>query len=230
MFRTLFVKELREIWWLGLLPLGTMVYAAAGEVQFGLIRSTGSYGFRHWAEPNSVHPIPFATDNFAQSVLLWGCILATVLGLWQTFRESQSRTWHFLLHRPVSRELILSAKVTSAAVIYSLAVGVPALAVVVWAATPGTHASPFYWSMTASVWLALAIGVALYLAALFAGLRRGRMIGTRWWPLIAAGMFFGFGMGTGLYEFHTVLWGLLLVSTVVMAASVRDELKLTDFN
>jgi hypothetical protein len=230
MFRTLFIKELREIWWIGLLPLGVMLYAAANEVEIGLIGSTGRYGFRHFAEPGMAHTIPFASESFSGSILLWGCILASGLGVWQTFRESQSRTWHFLLHRPVRRELILVAKLAAAATIYALAIVLPVVAVVWWAATPGTHASPFHWSMTASSWLATATGSALYLSALFAGLRGGRMTGTRWWPLIGAAAIFALAVTSGLKEFYVWVWVLLLLWDIVMAAAVRDELALTDFN
>jgi hypothetical protein len=55
-----------------------------------------------------------------------------------------------------------------------------------WAATPGTHASPFEWSMTQPAcvsWLAITI---LYLGAFLTGVRPGRWHASRLFPLIAA--------------------------------------------
>ncbi len=57
-----------------------------------------------------------------------------------------------------------------------------------WAATPGTHASPFEWAMTVPAWI-LWFGMAmLYLGAFLTGIRPGRWFGTRLWPLVAAGL------------------------------------------
>ncbi len=233
MFRALFVKELREIWWLGLVPMAVVVYTAAAEAEFGRVDGFG-FGFRHYTNPEAYHTMPFHGPQFSITVLLWGGILAGILGLWQTFRESQSRTWHFVLHRPVDRSLILWSKVAASAVIFALAILLPVIAVCLWAATPGTHASPFRWSLTGPVWFAAATGSAIYLAALFAGLRRGHLIGPRWWPLIGVAAWFGCAgaafMGPWPTGFFLLMWGSLLVCDTLLASTVRDELRSADFN
>lgn len=224
MFRALVIKELREIWWLGLLPLGFMLYAISGEASQG-----------HWLSltpqnPEAWQKMPFADSVFARHTVQWGCILAGAMGLWQTFRESQSRTWHFLLHRPVSRPVILNAKILSALLVYSLVIVLPVLSLVVWAATPGTHSSPFHWSVTLPTWYAASAGTALYLAGLFAGLRRGSMLGTRWWPLVGATVVLVLGMWAIPRQFSFLFWGSLLLWDVLMAAAIYAELKSADFN
>lgn len=230
MFRSLMLKELREAWWIGLLPFAAMVYAMAGEVRFGRIAMTGALGFKRLGEPHVMHPMPFLHGTFSTSTLFWAGTLAVGLGLWQTFRESHSRTWHFLLHRPVSRQLILNAKMASAAVVYLYAVVLPAVVLCVWAATPGTHASPFSWLLTAPVWLAIVAALSLYLGALFAGLRRGSMIGFRWWPLVGTAIVIGATFVA--IETHTPLWiwALILGWEAVMVAAVMNEMNGTDFN
>ena len=154
MFRALFLKELREAWWLGLLPLAMMLYYSAVEAEFGLTPDF-RLGFRHVTRPDDPHAMPLASGSFPLSALLWGCLLAGALGLWQTFRESQARTWHFLFHRPVDRLMILRAKMLAALLVFFVAIAVPAVMLCVWAAMPGTHASPFRWSLTHRVWFAI---------------------------------------------------------------------------
>lgn len=233
MFRALFVKELRESWWLGLLPLAMMLYYSAVETEFGRVSGIG-FGFRHVSHPERYHEMPFGTMALARSTLLWGSLLAGGLGLWQTFRESQSRTWHFLFYRPVDRFTILWAKVSAAAVVYTLAILIPVLAVCLWAATPGTHASPFRWLLTYPAWYAVAAGPVFYLAALFAGMRRGHLLGTRWWPLIGVAASFG-SMGneflpTWRMDLQIAVWAALLVGGALLVAPVRDELQAADFS
>ena len=52
---------------------------------------------------------------------------------------------------------------------------------------PGTHASPFFWWMTANAWVALGFIAIVYPAAFLTGLRPARWFGTRLLPLAAAG-------------------------------------------
>ncbi|MDB5338418.1 MAG: family transporter protein [Planctomycetaceae bacterium] len=224
MLRALCIKELREIWWLGLLPLAFMLYAVSDESSLSPWLLVVSRSLDRWEK------IPFGDSLFALAALQWGCLLAAALGLWQSFRESHSRTWHFLLHRPVDRQVILTAKLFSAAVVYLLAIVLPVLGLAVWAAIPGTHASPFDWSLTASAWYAVSVGTAVYLSGMFAGLRRGRMIGTRWWPLVATSIVVGATALSFLAPATVWIWGLLLFWDTLLIAAVRAELNSADFN
>jgi hypothetical protein len=55
-----------------------------------------------------------------------------------------------------------------------------------WAASPGTHASPFAWSMTLPAWTAWLAISAVYLGAFLSGIRPANWLGTRLAPLAAA--------------------------------------------
>lgn len=224
MFRALLIKELREIWWLGIVPLGFMIYAIAQDSSYNFWHSVGPRLLERWER------MPFADATLTHSTLQWGCILAAAVGLWQTFRESQSRTWHFLLHRPVDRQVVLRSKVLAAGLIYFLAIVVPILGLTIWAATPGTHASPFHWLLPIPAWYAVTAGTGLYLAAIFAGLRRGHLLGSRWWPLVAASAVFGIVAAYTPRELIAPLWIVLLVWDALLAAAIYTELKATDFN
>jgi hypothetical protein len=61
------------------------------------------------------------------------------------------------------------------------------LAYALWAATPGTHASPFYWSMTKPAWQVWFALPAVYMAAFVCGVRPARWYGSRLLPLVGCG-------------------------------------------
>ena len=56
----------------------------------------------------------------------------------------------------------------------------------VWAATPGTHASPFEWSMTVPIWIGWFAMTILYLGAFHTVVRPGRWYRSRLLPLAAS--------------------------------------------
>lgn len=57
-----------------------------------------------------------------------------------------------------------------------------------WAATPGTHPSPFFWSMTKPTWQVWFVLPAVYLAAFLCGVRPARWYGSRLLPLVGGGL------------------------------------------
>ncbi|MDB5386740.1 MAG: family transporter protein [Planctomycetaceae bacterium] len=230
MFRVLFLKELREIWWIGVPVLLVLLYGVSLEIEFGARPDGEGYGFLRYTELDRYHPAPLIGGTFARLILLWGGMFSGVLGLWQTFRETQSRTWHFLLYRPVNRNVLLWAKVLAASALFAVVVLLPAVGVMLWAATPFAHASPFRWSLTAPVWYALAACPAAYFAALFAGLRRSHLAGTRWWPLLGSVCAFGLLPNMVPNVFAIWVWALLLIWISLLIAAVRDELCAADFS
>jgi ABC-type transport system involved in multi-copper enzyme maturation permease subunit len=230
MFRALYLKELREIWWISLPVLCAMLYGVSFELDFGQRTNGQGFGFLRHSEINEYHQPPLMNGDFAKLILMWGIGFAAIVGLWQTFRETQSRTWHFLLYRPVNRVVILRAKAFAAATLFTVVVVLPAIGVMLWCAMSGHHASPFRWSLTAPVWYAMAACPVVYFAALFAGLRRSHLMGSRWWPLISAGAAFGFlpaGLPNGL---AIPIWAALLLMSALLMASVRDEILSADFS
>ena len=130
--------------------------------------------------------IPFVgvsfTDHFAN---LFGA-LAILLGFRQTVGESVHGTYQFLLHLPLSRRRIIGCKLAVGTAVYLVVAAVPLVGYSVWAAVPGTHASPFAWSMTLTSWQAWWSMTMLYFAAFLCGLRAARWFGSRLLPQIAA--------------------------------------------
>jgi hypothetical protein len=111
---------------------------------------------------------------------------ALTLGFWQTLWESGRGTFLFLLHRPVPRSSVFTIKLAVGLAATLLVSGLPILLYALWAAVPGTHASPFYWSMTTWAWLLWFRLPIIYLGAFLSGLREGNWFGSRALPLLVA--------------------------------------------
>ncbi len=134
--------------------------------------------------------IPFVSTSLENWLLVVGGATGIALGFWQTAGELSRGTLLFLLHRPVERTTVFTAKLAVGVVLTLLVAGVPILGYALWAATPGTHASPFFWSMTTATWLMWFRLPLFYLGAYLSGLRPGRWLGSRALPLFAAPLLF----------------------------------------
>ena len=91
------------------------------------------------------------------------------------------------------RSQIFLVKLAAGGLILLGTSALPLLIYCLWAATPGTHASPFFWSMTEPWWRSVVIAFACYLGAFLTGIRPANWLGSRTWPLLAV-----VAMGLGL--------------------------------
>jgi hypothetical protein len=199
MLRSLAWKESREV-----LPL----VALALVVQSYLLGAAVGLPILPFIRTNGV--IPFVQDTPSILLLIVGCLAAVGLGLWQTTRESSGGTFPFLLHRPVARNAIFATKLLVGAAAYLIVAGVPLACYTLWAATPGTHASPFFWWLALSSWGVLLQMPLVYLGAFLSGLRPGRWVGSRLLPLFGSLIAWAFAQGARL------LFGSVIVETLAL--------------
>lgn len=130
--------------------------------------------------------IPFAADSFTFQFGMVALSMAGVLGFVQSLWDFRGDAQLFLLHRPLSRSRIYAAKLLVGMALY-LVCSLGAVATyAVWAAWPGTHASPFAWSMTWTAWCTAFSMTAVYLGAFLSGIRPAAWFGTRLAPLVAS--------------------------------------------
>jgi hypothetical protein len=178
-------KEARENLWIGAAGLAILLFVVANQI--GWDESlTASYGFSSYGTASG--QIPFVADDFAIGVAAVAALLAVALGFHQTLGETLHGTYLLLFHLPVSRRRLVWFKLAAGLTVYVACTVPPVLLFAVWAATPGTHASPFAWSMTWPVWRILLSMTMLYLAAFLCGLRPARWFGSRLLPLVVAAM------------------------------------------
>ncbi len=182
MWKAIALKELRE--------LGGI---AAVALLLGLVLSVTKIAthvsylpqFDSWVGRSA--ELPFLSVEFT---MFYGCLvilLAIALGLRQTLGEELRGTYPFLLHLPMPRGGAICAKLLAGVAVYSVCSGVPILVYGAWAATPGTHASPFFWSMTELTVLVYVAMLLVYLGAFLSGLRPARWLGSRFLPLAGSG-------------------------------------------
>lgn len=175
MYRAVLRKELRETLLLAL--------AAAAAYSYLLAQSTG-WEFLFRSALRQRDQVAFLDDNYVTFFTMISAAFAVGLGLWQTLWESGRGTWLFLLHRPTSRRTLLGAKLAVGTVTYLVVSSAAILVYATWAATPGNLAAPFYWWMTQYAWIACLLMVSVYLGTFLSGIRPGRLLGTRLFPLL----------------------------------------------
>ena len=150
--------------------------------------------------------IPFVSDEFGSRFTVVAALLSLALAFRQSLGDFWADTQLFLFHRPISRARIYLTKVLTGLAIYLVCAALPVLIYAVWAAAPGTHASPFEWSMTAGAWKSWLVMTTLYLGALLTALRPAAWLGTRLAPLCAA---------AALAMFISFCWLVIAVPLVI---------------
>jgi ABC-type transport system involved in multi-copper enzyme maturation permease subunit len=175
MLKALVFKELRET--VGIASLALLAYFLVIGRLVGY--QTIPFNISQW------QAIPFFNDGFTGWFYFISIGFSIALGLRQTIGESWRGTWLPLLHRPVDKRNLIAIKLAVGLGVYLLVSVVPILVYAAWAATPGTHASPFCWWMTFQSWAAWRIIAICYFGAFLTGLRPGRWFGTRLAPMAA---------------------------------------------
>ncbi len=231
MVRAMVLKELREVRGIAVLALllyaFLLTYAIAPTLWWDYVPFLAQTS---WEGSFSNEMLPFIQDRFTSDLAYASAALAIALGLWQSAGETKRGTFAFLLHRPVTRRQIIGVKLSVGVMLYLLCTAIPLLAYCLWAATPGTHAGPFEWSMSWPAWTRWWATTLVYAGAFLTGIRPARWYGTRLLPLIAA--LAGFAMSTGIaLEYpQTTLWFCLailaadiwLISAILFVSHTRD--------
>ena len=212
--RALFVKELRETLWIALVALALQVNFVAGLMGIRLPLIAGR-----------TVETPFVSDTFL-AMFAWVAVgLALALGYRQSVGESARGTYEFLLHRPASRERLIGAKLLTGGMLYLVCSAVPILMYAWWAATPGTHAGPFEWSMTGLAWRIWISLTVLYLGSFLSGIRPGRWKATRLLPMLGAGLIVALICVIPwwpVFGLVVVVLNVLLVTNIFFVARTRD--------
>lgn len=223
MLKALVYKELRETALLAALALAAGFYDLASVL---------GYHVPHWAGHRAA-PAPFVADGFVAEAAVIALLLATALGLLQSFVESARGTWLWLLHRPVSHRQVIGIKLAVGAAVFSFCATLPLIVYALWAATPRTHASPFAWSMTVDAWRNCLAMLVVYFAAFLSGVWPGRWFGTRLLPLLGAGILAYVGIhiceqAWPQWRHWQWAWLLLLASASIYA--IRFVVRTRDFS
>jgi hypothetical protein len=217
MTSALVYKELRET--IGIALGGLIVLAGLALAEMGWNPLLGIQAARG-------SEIPFISDGFVFEFGVVAGALAAALGMRQSLGDFWGEAHQFLLTRPVNRKTLYRIKLAVGLAIYLVCGALPIAIYGWWAATPGTHASPFEWSMTNSSWTCWLAMTAVYLGALLSGVRPAAWFGTRLAPLsatiFAAVAAIVVGGWPGLI--------ILVAADAVLILSIRFVTNTRDFN
>ncbi len=203
-FWAMTLKELRETRAILLLALAAFAYLVAVKINPHLPFGRGDVIF-----------IPFVQDTFLDFYIPLAGALAIAVGLRQTLGESVPGTYAFLYHRPASRRWIIGVKLLvglGGCLVCSM---LPIVVYSLWAAAPGTHASPFEWSMTIPSWIMWLAMTIIYLGTFLTGIRPGRWYRSRVLPLVAAALLTIMAVGVGA---ELGMWALSVLSILLVDA------------
>ncbi len=218
-------KELRETWGIAALALGVyLIYVDKLTVR-GVARHFSFFGALPEVR-NRLNDIPFIGENFLGMYVLIGFGLAIALGLRQSAWEPSQGTSLYLLHLPLGRRTLFLAKFATGISLLLACMLVPTLLYGLWAAAPGTHATPFEWSMTGQAFRVWSVMPLTYLGAFASGIRPARWFGTRLLPLpavllpavIAFAVPAWWWVGAPVIAITT----LVLISNILLVAETRD--------
>ncbi len=216
MLKAMLWKEVRDLrGWFALAIVAQLFLAGvAMRLEFGPLRSGGG--------------VPFVDEFVTYYFFVVALAFAAVAGLWQTLLESLRGTYAFLLHRPAPRSQLFGAKLLVGGLATLVVAGLPVLLYCLWAATPGTHPSPFFWQMSWWAWNLVAAMPIAYLGAFMSGLRPARWFGSLLFPLLGSLMF----VALAQVLLATLAWPLgvplsltieaALVAVILYVAATRD--------
>lgn len=225
MSTALLYKEFRETLPIAVVGLACLLLVA--------LESMGYSPLPYWFGGRAIGAMPFvgSNDQFSSYFTKMAGGLALALGFWHALGDFWGEAHLFLLHRPVERRSIYVTKLLVGVIAYLACAAMPILLYGCWAATPGTHASPFEWSMTLGVWGSWFAMLTIYLGAFLSGLRPGAWVGTRLAPLSAAAGVLAIAtamswlsgpLAIGLYVALLVATDLALVAAIFSTAESRD--------
>lgn len=225
MIKALVLKELRETLGVVAIAMAFYLYFTAKAMRHDLWPwSSTDYDY---SSLEYFFQIPFVSWQYLLNFAWVSAGLAIALGFRQSLGESIHSTWLFLLHRPAGRTRLIAVKLLVGIVLYFVCAAAVLLAYAAWAATPGNHASPFAWSMTAPAWKILLTVPVLYLGAFLSGIRPARWIGTRLLPLAATGILI-FTL-PGLRWWPILGLGLVMLTCVILVSAIFFAARTCDF-
>lgn len=219
-FSALLKKELREsLPWM--LLAAVAFFATCGFVLYAEFRNTVRYGYRHLS-----HSVYSGINEIGPLLLLSSIGLGLALGIRHFWIPHFTRTWPFLLHRSTDRQIILTAKLTAAAIAFIISLGTVWIAFYWYACREGTFEIPPTARTFIEGWFFIMLGLVVYLATTLAGLSTARWYTTK---------IFGLAFATIVIILTFVQWRLasafavITVSVAILLSQIYDTFGKREF-
>jgi hypothetical protein len=161
--KAMFLKELRENLKWGLLILGFFCLSVIGWI--------------HEAGPQMLFDM-----SRLETTGVPIAIIGLALGCLQTWFETRPDNYAFTVHRPIARREIFLAKSAAGLLTIYVALALPAIYAVAWAATPGHLPTPFQWRSTLPLVVDILNAGPFYFVGMVLTMRKARWFGSRVLP------------------------------------------------
>ena len=221
-FLVLVRKELREcLPWMLLAAIFFLVFGGLGLRALTSLSAVHFYrGFSPYSIVSSYQLTQYPPLQVAGSVLFLTSLgLGLVLGGRQFWMAHFTKTWGFTLHRSVSRETILGAKLAAAIAGFVISLGAVWLGLYWYVCRLEYLPVPPTIRVFVEGWIFIALGLVVYLGTALAGLSRARWYTTK---------MFGVAFAVLIVATTIAQWRLLLAFSAIVVGVVILLLQIID--
>ncbi|MCF7972897.1 MAG: hypothetical protein K9N55_03695 [Phycisphaerae bacterium] len=224
-FFTLLKKELRES--LVLMVLALLAFTVLAGLSIRDFGRRGGDDYQNYVRKDYTQLFHHAPVNETGDMLMFiSMSLGVALGILHFWVPLLTRTWSFLLHRSVSRAMILSSKILCAALAFAGGLGIPWI----WAHWYVNHVRTTGFPPNPRVlwegWLFIGLGFTLYL-----GIALSAMTSARWYTTRFFGVIFTIFVLCWVFTLSSIsaALGLLAVSLVILLGQLGATFSTREF-
>lgn len=229
-FLALVNKELREC--LPWLLLAVVVFLFFGTLLLRVEIVHGQSRYDNWNEHagTSLHSYRLFVYQPLQMIgpllLMVGPGLGIVLGARQFLLPTFMKTWAFTVHRSVTRQTILRAKVISALICFVVSLGVLWSLFYLYASRPGVFKFPPKPRVFVEGWIYILMGMIVYFGTVLSAISTTRWYTTRTFGLVFSGWVFFLVMSR--YSLVWCMW-IIIISLAILILQIRNTFLSREF-
>ena len=222
-FLALMRKELREsLPWMLLAAIFLLIFGSLA-LWSRTIPQNIAYRYPVFSPGSNINTYQLTKPSLLQPVgsllFLTSIGLGLVLGGRQFWVAHFTKTWGFTLHRSVSRQTILGAKLAAAIVAFAVSLGTVWLALYWYASRPQLLTAPPTMRIFIEGWIYILLGFVVYLGTCLAGLSRAKWYTTK---------IFGLAFAVLILVTALVQWKLILAFAAIIAGILILLTQITD--
>jgi hypothetical protein len=224
-FFALLKKELREcLPWIILAALAILLIGGLflQELAYREANEWSNKTFQSSLTINSSHP---PLQDSAVVLFLTSISLGLILGFVQFWLPGFRGIWPFILHRSISRNVLLTAKIMAGAIAFILSCVIIWTGLYLYCCRPGLFWTPPAFKFYLEGCLLILIGFAVYLAMALSGLSSARWYTTKVLPLLFAAVILitVLGQWNLLYILVTLIAGILVILVQLFDIFLKKE-------
>jgi hypothetical protein len=202
--------------------LGTGVIPVVSILGLGYLLV--SEAIQHQYQYREFYDASYSPLSVVGPLLIFAAILCgTLMGFLQFWMPGFRRTWHFILHRSVTKKEILLAMITAAVLTFVIFAGGSWTLLFLYASLPGIFVLPPAFQVYIEGWLFIALGVVFYFGVAISGISTARWYTTKLFPIAFAGVILIITF-MGL----EIIWAAIVVAAGVLILAIQASFVFLD--